>query len=200
MNGMRALWIELSIMNNFIFRLVGAFYIKYIVCCIIKFACLGLLLNIFYYYNFFIDLKNSMILNVESLVDFTGLHYFDVPNEIELNYFVLSYKLCLRFILKLIIKKEDLIMSLNKLFINSTWLEREVWDMFGIKFIFHSDLRRILTDYGFMGHPLLKHFPLSGFYELRFDEVFNKIIKELVELAQAFRSFVYINPWLKWHS
>jgi NADH:ubiquinone oxidoreductase subunit C len=66
--------------------------------------------------------------------------------------------------------------------------------MFGIKFIFHSDLRRILTDYGFMGHPLLKHFPLSGFYELRFDEVFNKIIKELVELAQAFRSFVYINP------
>jgi NADH-quinone oxidoreductase subunit C len=135
-----------------------------------------------------------MALKIESLVDLTGLHYFDVPHEIALNYFVLSYKLCLRFILKLIIKKEDLIISLNKLFINSTWLEREVWDMFGVKFIFHCDLRRILTDYGFVGHPLLKHFPLSGFYELRFDEIFNKIIKELIELAQAFRSFVCINP------
>jgi NADH:ubiquinone oxidoreductase subunit C len=113
-------------MSGFVLPLIGAFYMKYIVCYIMKLACLVLLLNIFYYYSFFIELKNSIVLKVESLVDFTGLHYFDVPNEIELNYFVLSYKLCLRFILKLIIKKEDLIISLNKLFINSTWLEREV--------------------------------------------------------------------------
>ncbi len=65
--------------------------------------------------------------------------------------------------------------------------------MFGLKFIFHTDLRRILTDYGFFGHPLLKYFPLSGFYELRFDEIFNNIIKELIELAQAYRLFIYIN-------
>lgn len=66
--------------------------------------------------------------------------------------------------------------------------------MFGVKFIYHNDLRRILTDYGFLGHPLLKYFPLSGFYELRFDEVLNKIIKELIELAQALRLFMYVNP------
>jgi NADH:ubiquinone oxidoreductase subunit C len=69
--------------------------------------------------------------------------------------------------------------------------------MFGVKFIFHIDLRRILTDYGFSGHPLLKYFPLSGFYELRFDELFNKVIKELLELAQIFRIFNYINPWVR---
>jgi len=187
-------------MNNFILSLINIFYIKYIISSILKYACIVLLLNIFYYYNFFIDLKNSMVLNFESLADFTGLHYPDILNEIELNYFILSYKLNLRFILKIFMKKEDLIISLSKIFINSTWLEREVWDMFGVKFIFHNDLRRILTDYGFLGHPLLKYFPLSGFYELRFDEIFNKIIKELIELAQAFRSFIYINPWLKWHS
>ena len=69
--------------------------------------------------------------------------------------------------------------------------------MFGTKFIFHTDLRRILTDYGFVGHPLLKYFPLSGFYELRFDELCNKVIKELLELAQVFRIFNYINPWVR---
>jgi NADH-quinone oxidoreductase subunit C len=200
MSDMKEHLIEINIMNNFILILVNIFYIKYIISSVIKYAFIVLLLNIFYYYNFFIDLKNSMILNFESLVDFTSLHYPDILNEIELNYFILSYKLNLRFILKIFMKKEDLIISLNKIFINSTWLEREVWDMFGVKFIFHNDLRRILTDYGFLGHPLLKYFPLSGFYELRFDEIFNKIIKELIELAQAFRSFVYINPWLNWHS
>jgi NADH-quinone oxidoreductase subunit C len=148
-----------------------------------------------YYYRAFIGLKNSIALNFESLVDFSALHYPDILNEIELAYFILSYKLSQRLFLKIFIKKEDLVISLNKIFYSIAWFEREVWDMFGVKFIFHSDLRRILTDYGFLGHPLLKYFPLSGFYELRFDEIFNKIIKELIELAQAFRSFSYINPW-----
>jgi NADH-quinone oxidoreductase subunit C len=186
-------------MNNFILSFVNAFYVKYIISNIFKYTCTVLLLNLFYYYNFFIDLKNSMILNCESLSDFTGLHYPDIINEIELNYFIISYELNYRFTLKIFVKREDLVISLNKIFKNSNWLEREVWDMIGIKFIFHTDLRRILTDYGFVGHPLLKYFPLSGFYELRFDEIFNKIIKELIELAQAYRSFFYINPWLKWH-
>jgi len=198
MNGTKELWIEIN-MNNYVFSFINAFYIKYLISSILKYTCIVLLLNLFYYYNFFIDLKNSMILNCESLLDFTGVHYPDVLNEIELNYFIISYDLNYRFTLKIFIKREDLIISLNKIFNNSSWLEREVWDMFGTKFIFHTDLRRILTDYGFVGHPLLKYFPLSGFYELRFDEIFNKIIKELIELAQAYRSFIYINPWLKWH-
>jgi NADH-quinone oxidoreductase subunit C len=184
-------------MNSFILGLVNILYSKYTISSILKYFSLVIVLNIFFYYNFFIDLKNSMVLSFESLTDFTGVHYPDILNEMELNYFILSYKLNLRVILKLFINKEDLVISLSKLFKNIAWLEREVWDMFGIKFIFHNDLRRILTDYGFLGHPLLKYFPLSGFYELRFDEVFNKLIKELIELAQAFRSFVYINPWLR---
>lgn len=186
--------------KNYTLNLINIFYLKYIISSIIKYSCIVLLLNIFFYYNFFLDLKNSMILKFESLTDFTAVHYPDVQNEIELNYFILSYKLNLRIILKLFVNKEDLVISLNKIYKNMAWLEREVWDMFGIKFIFHNDLRRILTDYGFLGHPLLKYFPLSGFYELRFDEVFNKIIKELIELAQAFRSFTYINPWLRWYT
>ena len=120
MNDMKEHLIETNIMNNFILSLINVFYIKYIISSIMKYACIVLLLNIFFYYNFFIDLKNSMILNFESLVDFTSLHYPDILNEIELNYFILSYKLNLRFILKIFIKKEDLIISLNKIFINST--------------------------------------------------------------------------------
>ena len=107
-------------MNNFILSLVNIFYIKYIISSIIKYVCIVLLLNISFYYNFFIELKNSMVLNFESLVDFTSLHYPDILNEIELNYFILSYKLNLRFILKIFIKKEDLIISLSKIFINSS--------------------------------------------------------------------------------
>lgn len=113
-------------MNNYIYSFVNAFYIKYLISSIMKHTCIVLLLNLFYYYNFFIDLKNSMILNCESLSDFTGLHYPDIVNEIELNYFIISYELNYRFNLKIFIKKEDLVISLNKIFNNSSWLEREV--------------------------------------------------------------------------
>jgi NADH-quinone oxidoreductase subunit C len=81
------------------------------------------------------------------------------------------------------------------IYINSNWLERESWDLYGIKYIYHQDLRRILTDYGFIGHPLLKIFPLTGFVEMRYDDLLNKIIKERIELSQAFRFFYFINPW-----
>jgi NADH:ubiquinone oxidoreductase subunit C len=105
-------------MNNFILNIINSFYIKYIILGILKYTCIVLLLNIFFYYKFFIDLKNSMILNFESLTDFTCLHYPDILNEMELNYFILSYKLNIRFILKIFLKKEDLIISLNKIFLN----------------------------------------------------------------------------------
>src|SRR6516164_1517279 len=97
--------------NNYIFSLTNNLYIKYLILNI---------LNIFYYYNFFIGFKESMVLNCQSLVDFTCLHYFDLINEMELNYFILSYKLNFRFIVRLMSKKENLIISLSKLFFNST--------------------------------------------------------------------------------
>jgi hypothetical protein len=119
MNDMKVLLIEINMMNNFILNIVNFFYLKYMILSILKYTCIVLLLNIFFYYSFFIDLKNSMILNFESLTDFTSSHYPDILNEIELNYFILSYKLNLRFILKLFLKKEDLIISLNKIFLNT---------------------------------------------------------------------------------
>jgi len=184
--------------NYFLINLINLFFSKYLICFVIKYACIILILNLLYYYNFFIDLKDLMVFNFKSLIDFTASHYPDLLNQFELNYCLLSYKFGIRCFLKLFSKKEDLIISLNNIFASANWLERELWDMFGVKFIFHIDLRRILTDYGFSGHPLLKYFPLSGFYELRFDELFNKVIKELLELAQIFRIFNFINPWVRW--
>lgn len=187
-------------MYFFAVNLIDLFFSKYLICFIIKYACVILVLNILFYYNFFINLKNLMVFNFKSLIDLTASHYPDLLNEFELNYCLLSYKLGLRLFSRLLAKKEDLIISLNNIFSSANWLERELWDMFGVKFIFHVDLRRILTDYGFLGHPLLKYFPLSGFYELRFDELCNKVIKELLELAQVFRIFNYINPWVRWYN
>ena len=97
------------------------------------------------------------------------------------------------------IAKEFLVLSLSNFFFNANWLEREVWDLFGIKFICHNDLRRILTDYGFSGHPLLKFFPLMGFSELRYDDSLNKIIREQIEMTQAYRYFIYNTPWFLWY-
>ncbi len=107
-------------MSAFILNFVNIFYIKYIICNILKYTCIILILNIVYYYNFFIDLKNSMLLNFESLLDFTSVHYPDILNEMELNYFIISYELNYRFFLKNFLKREDLVASLNKIFKNSS--------------------------------------------------------------------------------
>jgi NADH-quinone oxidoreductase subunit C len=185
--------------NIYLFNVLEYCNSRFLNSIVYKHSILVLLLNKFFYYNLFTDLKDCIVFKFKTLIDYTALHYFEKFTEFELNFFLISYDKCIRLLLKLFSKKEDLILSLYEIYLNSSWLEREVWDMFGIKFIYHKDLRRILTDYGFLGHPLLKHFPLSGFYELRFDEIYNKIIKELIELAQAFRFFLYINPWIKWH-
>ena len=87
--------------------------------------------------------------------------------------------------------------SLVTVYVNANWWEREVWDMFGIYFNNHPDLRRILTDYGFEGHPMRKDFPLSGFIELRYDETKKRIVVEQIELTQNFRVFNFVNPWTK---
>lgn len=156
-------------------------------------------LNTFLYFYLLSILNSNMIFKINTIIDIVATHYPDnLENEFELLYVNLNYKLNLRFFLKLLIKKENLIISINNLFNSAAWLEREIWDLFGLKFIYHKDLRRILTDYGFLGHPLLKQFPLIGFIELRYDDSIFNIIKEAVELSQMYRFFRFVNPWVLW--
>jgi len=135
-----------------------------------------------------------------TLSDLIMLHDLDTKKEFELIYITLSYKLNYRFFSVLLCQRDDLIISLSNIYNNANWLEREIWDLFGLKFMYHKDLRRILTDYGFVGHPLLKLYPLMGFIELRYDDSVQKIIQEVLELSQAYRFYTYINPWWKWYN
>lgn len=146
-------------------------------------------------YNLILNLKDLITFKYQTLNDITAVNYTDLAKSLELNYFFWSYKLYSKYTLKYFLNKEALILSLMEIYSNANWLEREIWDLFGIKFIYHLDLRRILTDYGFIGHPLLKIFPLTGFSELRYDDVLEKIIKEELELTQAYRFFIFYNPW-----
>jgi NADH-quinone oxidoreductase subunit C len=148
------------------------------------------------YFNNLLNFKNFSLLKFVTLSDYSALHYPGNLNEFEVNYLLLSYSLNFKCFLRIFTKKDDLILSINEIYSNSNWLEREIWDLFGIKFIYHTDLRRILTDYGFVGHPLLKYFPLTGFTELRFDDCINRIVKEVVEMTQSFRKFNFFNPWI----
>jgi len=146
-------------------------------------------------YNSLLNLKDFFILQFSILRDLTVVNYPGLIRDLELHHFFLSYKMNMKCSLKNFINRDDLMISLVDIYVNSNWLEREAWDLYGIKYIYHQDLRRILTDYGFIGHPLLKIFPLTGFVEMRYDDLLNKIIKESIELTQAFRFFYFINPW-----
>ena len=110
-------------------------------------------------------------------------------------YDLLSLTFNSRIRVKVFIDEVTFVPSVVDLYINANWWEREIWDMYGIYFDKHPDLRRILTDYGFEGHPMRKDFPLYGFIELRYDESKKRIVVEPVELTQEFRSFSFETPW-----
>jgi len=150
--------------------------------------------NFFYY--IFMFLKFNYILKINTLLDIIALDYPDKileGNKFVLIYVVISPLLNFRFFFKLFFNIENLIISISNLYSSANWLEREVWDFFGIKFLFHKDLRRILTDYGFIGHPLLKDFPLTGFVEIRYEDVYSNIVYEPLEISQSLRFFKYEN-------
>ena len=131
----------------------------------------------------------------KQLIDIAGVDYPENDKRFELIYLFLSHENNTR--IKLLIKFEinQIINSITKIFPSANWMEREVFDMYGIKFKNHPDLRRILTDYGFKGHPLRKDFPLTGFNEVRYSEKEKKVIYEPVKLEQNYRNFDFESPW-----
>ena len=140
-------------------------------------------------------LKSNENCNFKQLIDIAGVDYPENEKRFELVYLFLSHEHNLR--IKVLIKFQinQPINSLTKIFPSANWMEREVFDMYGIKFKNHPDLRRILTDYGFKGHPLRKDFPLTGFNEVRYSEKEKKVIYEPVKLEQNYRNFDFESPW-----
>ena len=147
----------------------------------------------------FIDVCLFLKTNNESkfrqLIDITVIDYPERNKRFDVVYLFLSHEFNQRLILKYSISENEVIPSLTSVFPSANWMEREVFDMYGVTFKDHPDLRRILTDYGFEGHPLRKDFPLTGHSEVRYSEDEKKVISEPVKLEQNFRNFDYESPW-----
>jgi NADH-quinone oxidoreductase subunit C len=140
-------------------------------------------------------LKSNENCKFRQLIDIAGVDYPEDEKRFELIYLFLSHELNTRIKLLIKFQLEQIINSITKIFPSANWMEREVFDMYGIKFKNHPDLRRILTDYGFKGHPLRKDFPLTGFNEVRYSEKDKKVIYESVKLEQNYRNFDFESPW-----
>lgn len=193
---------NLVIFNNFFF-----FFKKYIYFSFVNFK-----LNIFFFFikkkyliEFTYILKKNLLFKYLLLMDLTVIDFFISRQRFLLYYNYLNIFFNYRFYLYFYIDNlfndfffmtlKNFINSVSNIFLNALWLEREIWDMFGIFFYNHLDLRRILTDYGFNSFPLRKDFPLTGFYEIRYDENLKIIVYESLNLIQEYRIFNFINPW-----
>ena len=142
-----------------------------------------------------IFLKTNQDIKFRQLIDITVVDYPEKNQRFELVYLFLSHEFNHRLLIKYSIAENEVIPSLTGIFPSANWMEREVFDMYGVSFKDHPDLRRILTDYGFEGHPLRKDFPLTGHSEVRYSEDQKKVISEPVKLEQNYRNFDYESPW-----
>ena len=140
-------------------------------------------------------LKSNDKCKFKQLIDIAGVDYPDVEKRFQLVYLLLSHEFNLRIKVLIQFTEKQTINSITKIYPSANWMEREVFDMYGIKFKNHPDLRRILTDYGFKGHPLRKDFPLTGFNEVRYSEKEKKVVYEPVKLEQNYRNFDFESPW-----
>ena len=131
----------------------------------------------------------------KQLMDIAAVDYPSEEKRFELVYLLLSIENNVRVKISIKLETNEKIPSIVKIFPSANWMEREIFDMYGIKFENHPDLRRILTDYGFKGHPLRKDFPLTGFSEVRYSEKEKKVISESVKLEQNYRDFDFESPW-----
>jgi len=140
-------------------------------------------------------IKNNVNTKFRQLIDITVVDYPEDTQRFKVVYLFLSHEFNQRIILSYSISENEMIPSLTSIYPAANWMEREAFDMYGVKFKDHPDLRRILTDYGFEGHPLRKDFPLTGHTEVRYSEELKKVIKEPVKLEQNYRNFDYESPW-----
>ena len=140
-------------------------------------------------------LKTNNEVKFRQLIEITAVDYPENDRRFKLVYFFLSHENNKRIIIEFNVKENEPVSSITSLFPSANWMEREVFDMYGIEFKNHPDLRSILTDYGFEGHPLRKDFPLTGHNEVRYDDLEKKVVYEPVQLNQEFRNFDYMSPW-----
>ena len=157
--------------------------------------------------NIYLNINHEELINVitflktnkeskfRQLVEITAVDYPENENRFKMVYLLLSHEHNKRVIVNFFVKESDLISSITSIYPSANWMEREVFDMYGLNFKNHPDLRRILTDYGFEGHPLRKDFPLTGHNEVRYSEEQKKVIYEPVKLEQNYRNFDYESPW-----
>ena len=140
-------------------------------------------------------LKTNDKCRFKQLIDITAVDYPEKEERFKMVYLLLSHENNLRIIINVNADEDKTVPSITKIFPSANWMEREVFDMYGIKFKDHPDLRRILTDYGFKGYPLRKDFPLTGQTEVRYSEEKKKVIYEPVKLDQEYRNFEFESPW-----
>ena len=140
-------------------------------------------------------LKTDATCRFTTLVDVTAVDYPDRPKRFDVVYHFLSMQQNHRIRLRAAVREDETVPSLTDIHPSANWFEREVFDMFGILFTGHPDLRRLLTDYGFRGHPLRKDFPTTGYVEVRYDEELKRVVYEPVSLVQEYRQFDFMSPW-----
>ena len=140
-------------------------------------------------------LRDDINCQFKLLMDVCGVDYPERERRFEIVYNLLSLTHNLRIRIKVACNEDEPVPTATGVFSSADWWEREVWDLFGVMFSGHPDLRRILTDYGFEGHPLRKDFPLTGFVEMRYDDEKKRVVYEPVKLTQEFRTFDFLSPW-----
>ena len=140
-------------------------------------------------------LKTNPVTKFRQLIEITAVDYPEKDQRFKMIYLLLSHETNSRIVIDYNIKESEIVPSITSIYPSANWMEREVFDMYGVEFKDHPDLRRILTDYNFKGHPLRKDFPLTGHSEVRYSEDQKKVISEPVKLEQNYRNFDYESPW-----
>ena len=161
----------------------------------INFGQLFIEIDIEALYSTILYLKTNNKCRFKQLIDITAVDYPEKEKRFKLVYLLLSHENNLRILININIDEKTQVPSITKIFPSANWMEREVFDMYGVSFKDHPDLRRILTDYGFKGYPLRKDFPLTGHTEVRYSEEHKKVIYEPVKLDQEYRHFDFESPW-----